>query len=77
MPRTEKECKYRAWRLVHQICLHCAQTVVSGTSPCMAVRQKHDRVKHCVVTCETYDIGDCTEFIDADAEMCGLEGYRG
>jgi len=43
----------------------------------MAVRQKHDRVKHCVVTCETYDIGDCTEFIDADAEMCGLEGYRG
>jgi len=29
------------------------------------------------VTCETYDIGDWTEFIDADAEMCGLDGYRG
>jgi len=29
------------------------------------------------VTCETCDIGDWTEFIDADAEMWGLEGYRG
>jgi len=29
------------------------------------------------VTCETCDIGDWTEFIDADAEMWGLDGYKG
>ena len=63
----------------HKVLVRFVQTEVCSSFCSILIKLTHVWIDTEIswFTWETCDIGDWTEFIDADAEMWGLDGYRG